>query len=172
MIRIRRAIGSDIPQLQKVASAAWHDAYKEVYPEEFIRSFLSGAYSEESLLRSIERDARSSVPLFLVALRADGDVIGYAHVQSEEERIYELLRLYVHPDHQRSGAGSQLLQEYLTTLTPLKKLFAWVEKDNPVGRSFYVEKGFVATDEQLETMAGHTTVLIRYELQRDGGGRQ
>jgi len=171
MIAIRQAETSDIQQIQAVASAAWLATYKELYSLDFIHGFIGRAYSQEQLSGAIERDHLEPVPLFLVAINEEGQLIGYAHIQPEGDRTYELLRLYVRPDHQRSGAGSLLLQEYLMTLTSMISLFAWVERDNAIGRAFYEQKGFVPTEKMLETMAGHTTVLVRYEL-RVGGDNE
>lgn len=168
MITIRQAETSDIKQIQAIASAAWLATYKELYSLDFIHRFISRAYSQDQLLSSIERDHLESQPLFLVAVKEDRQLIGYAHIQAEGDRTYELLRLYVHPEHQRSGAGSLLVREYLTTLTYMKAIFAWVERDNAIGKAFYEKKGFVPTEKMLETMAGHTTVLVRYELQVGG----
>ncbi|CAM4048171.1 GNAT family N-acetyltransferase [Cohnella lubricantis] len=168
MITIRQADISDIQQIQSVASAAWLATYQSFYSLDFIQAFLRRAYSDESLLQSIERDKRQPVPLILVAVREDGGLIGYGHVQLDDAKTaaYELMRLYVHPDHQRSGAGTLLFERYLTTLTSMQCLFAWVEKENRIGRDFYEKKGFAVAEEMLETMLGHSTLLLRYELKR------
>lgn len=170
MFAVRQADLSDIPQIRKVASETWLATYRELYPLEFIQHFLSRAYSKDSLSRSIERDHLEEVPLFLVAVQDNEEIIGYAHVQPVGDQCYELMRLYVHPNHQRSGAGSMLLHQYFTTLTMLRSMFAWVERDNAIGRAFYERKGFVEAEELLETLAGYQTMLVKYELHCDRGG--
>jgi ribosomal protein S18 acetylase RimI-like enzyme len=121
-----------------------------------------------NLKGSIARDKEQQERKFLVALNeTDNEVVGYAHAMEKNREDYELLRIYVLPQYQGKGIGKQLLQELKNQIKNLKKIKAWVEKENQIGRSFYENKGFQMVEEKLEVLGDLSTQLICYELNYD-----
>jgi N-acetylglutamate synthase-like GNAT family acetyltransferase len=163
IFHIRPAQIKDIRGVRQVAKETWTDTYKTIYSMDFINRFLDHAYSETSLEQSIRKDEDRPERHFFVAESEQNEVIGYAHVRPEGPGVYELLRIYVSPPFQGSGAGSALLQEIKNQITSLNKLRAWVERKNMAGRRFYEKKGFQAAGEKTETVEGTAIQLVCYE---------
>lgn len=164
MITIRFVSSNDIQHIQSIANETWIFTYERIYPIDYIHNFLNTAYSNENLSRSVERDIKSSKREFLIA-ENDNHVVGYAQTRQVNEEEYELLRIYVRPEYQKMGIGNAFLDEFSNILKPIKKLIAWVGKENRIGRSFYDKKGFSVVEEKIETREGHSTTLIKYELE-------
>lgn len=62
------------------------------------------------------------------------------------------------------GIGRAFIQEYIQVLKPIKKLFAWVAKENHIGRVFYEKSGFKAAEEKNEIIQGQNKTQIKYAL--------
>lgn len=164
MITIRFVSSEDIPHVQSIAHETWIYTYEGIYSKEFIHNFLSRAYSNENLSRSVERDLQSPKRSFLVA-EFNNEVVGYAQTSQVNEEEYELLRIYVRPEYHKMGIGKGFIQEYIQVLKPIKKLFAWVAKENHRGRAFYEKSGFKEVEEKIETIEGQSKKQIKYELE-------
>lgn len=164
MITIRFVSIEDIPHIQSIAHDTWMFTYGEVYSEDFIHNFLSKAYSTENLIRSVEREFQSPKRNFLIAEFND-EVVGYAQTSQVNEEEYELLRIYIRPEYHKLGIGKSFIQEFIQGLKPIKKLFAWVAKENRIGRAFYEKSGFKEVEEMIETIEGQVKTQIKYELE-------
>lgn len=164
MITIRFVSSEDIPHVQSIAHETWIYTYEGIYSKDFIHNFLSRAYSNENLSRSVERDIQSPKRSFLVA-EFNNEVVGYAQTSQVNEEEYELLRIYVRPEYHKMGIGKGFIQEYIQVLKPIKKLFAWVAKENHRGRAFYEKSGFKEVEEKIETIEGQSKKQIKYELE-------
>lgn len=163
MITIRFVSGEDIQHIQSIAHETWIFTYEGIYTKEFIHNFLSRAYSTENLGRSVERDLKSPKRNFLIA-EFNNEVVGYAQTNRVNDEEYELLRIYVRPEYHKMGIGKAFVDEYIQVLNPIKKLFAWVAKENHIGRTFYEKSGFKAAEEKNETIEGQSKTQIKYEL--------
>ena len=164
MITIRFVTNEDIPHIQSIAHETWIFTYEGIYSKDFIHTFLSRAYSDENLSRSVERDLQNPKRNFLIAELND-EVVGYAQTSQVNEEEYELLRIYVRPKYHKTGIGRGFIQEYIQVLKPMRKLFAWVAKENHIGRAFYEKSGFKEAEEMVETIEGHSKTQIKYELE-------
>lgn len=164
MITIRFVSSEDISHVQSIAHETWIYTYEGIYSKDFIHSFLSRAYSNENLGRSVERDLQSPKRSFLIA-EFNKEVVGYAQTSQVNEEEYELLRIYVLPEYHKMGIGKGFIQEYIQVLKPIKKLFAWVAKENHNGRAFYEKSGFKEVEEMIETIEGQSKTQIKYELE-------
>lgn len=163
MITIRPVHLSDIKGIQHVARSSWMDTYREIYPIEYIESFLKQAYSADQLEQSIIRDQQLEARRFLVAVSAETEELaGYVHVMKENDECYELLRVYLLPSYQGTGIGTSLLNE-VSTLNQISHLKAWVEEQNLSARRFYEAKGFIIVGEEIEKNEGFTTKLLCYD---------
>ncbi len=135
---IRPATANDVQGIQHVAHVAWHVTYEGIIRPETRANILSEFYSEESLLRSLQRNGA----VFFAAVEGQR-VIGFAQVLPRPRTTgdYELTRIYVLPDCQRKGVGSQLLAAVEAAL-PDQHLWVIVERDNKGALEFYRSKGF------------------------------
>lgn len=95
----------------------------------------------------------------------NNEVVGYAQTSQVNEEEYELLRIYVRPEYHKMGIGKGFIQEYIQVLKPIKKLFAWVAKENHRGIAFYEKSGFRELEEKIETIEGQSKKQIKYELE-------
>lgn len=139
------------------------DTYREIYPMEYIESFLKKAYSAEQLEQSIIRDQQLEARRFLVAVSIETEELaGYVHVMKENDECYELLRVYLLPSYQGLGIGTLLLSE-VSRLNQISHLKAWVEEQNHSTRRFYEARGFIIAGEEIEQNEGFTTKLLCYE---------
>ncbi|WP_338543864.1 GNAT family N-acetyltransferase [Paenibacillus tundrae] len=163
MVKIRFAANEDIPYIQSIAHETWTYTYGEIYTEEYIRDFVSRAYSSENLRLSIERDLQSAKRSFLIA-ECNEKPVGYAQTRQVSEAEFELLRIYVKSEFHKMGIGNGFIQEYIQILQPIHQLFAWVGKDNQVGRSFYEKRGFVVVAEKTEMIQGQNKTQVKYVL--------
>ncbi|MBD7969280.1 GNAT family N-acetyltransferase [Paenibacillus gallinarum] len=164
MLTIRFVSNDDIPHIQSIAHETWIFTYQDIYPIDYIHNFLSKAYSYENLSRSVERDLQSAKRNFLIA-EFNNEVVGYAQTRQVNEEEYELLRIYVRPVYHKQGIGNGFIQEFVQVLKPIKKLFAWVAKDNHIGRAFYEKRGFKEVEEMAETIDGNSKIQTKYELE-------
>ena len=155
MVTIRFVSSEDIPHIQSIAYETWMYTYEGIYSKDFIQHFLSRAYSNENLSRSVERDFQSDKRSFLIA-EFNHEVVGYAQTSRVNDEEYELLRIYIRPEYHKMGIGKAFVDEYIQVLKPIKKLFAWVAKENHIGRTFYEKSGFRPIEEKNETVEGHS----------------
>ncbi|MEC0373542.1 GNAT family N-acetyltransferase [Paenibacillus chibensis] len=163
MITIRFVSNEDIPHIQSIAHDTWTFTYDGIYTKEYIHNFLSRAYSTENLSRAVERELQSPERNFLIA-EFNNEVAGYAQTSRVNDEEFELLRIYVRPEYHKMGIGKAFIQEYIQALKPIKKLFAWVAKENHLGRAFYEKSGFQAAEEKNEIIQGQNKIQIKYEL--------
>ncbi len=130
----------DISSIRETARVSWQATYTEIFPAEFITSFLSRHYSAESLRAAIH----SSRSIFLV-VRAGERVIGCCNfgeaISGEGQQLY---RLYVDPAYWRHGIGGKLLgiMEERLREQGVSAYFCYVHGENEVGKAFYVKQGF------------------------------
>ncbi len=96
------------------------------------------------------------------------EVVGYAQTSPVTDEEYELLRIYVRPQFQKLGIGKAFIQEYIELLKPISKLFAWVSKENSIGRAFYEKNGFIEAGEKSETIEGQNKTQMKYVLEIPG----
>ena len=145
-MRVRRASPDDAEAVLAVHRASRAAAYAHLGPPE-------------------QAVGQSTVESWAAAL-ADGD----AWVHEEDGRVVafahkvgpKLAGLYVHPDAQGRGIGSELLD----TAVAAGARELWVYEDHPTARAFYERRGWVAEPET--THVGEDWALprpaLRYRL--------
>ena len=82
---------TDVQAVYEVAFEAWHATYKDIYPAEFINTFVQTNYAPAGLLRLVPR-IQAGHQFFHVAL-AQSSVIGFCHI-AETRHGMELLRFH------------------------------------------------------------------------------
>lgn len=155
---IRHMIKEDIQQVQKVARNSWYSTYENIIPLAIQDSFLQSAYSDESMERRLANS-------YLFVAESDEQVIGFANFSPlKEDGEIELGSIYLDPDYQGAGVGSALLQKGISTIEGIQDIYINVEKDNLLGKTFYVAKGFKQVAEFDDPFEGHNLKTIRMVL--------
>ena len=143
---VRSARPEDAGGIERVARASWADTYRDIFEPDVIEQFLADNYSAQALEASIQRATDRDDTEFLVAER-DGEVVAFAHF-GVGPRGPQLARIYAHPGHYGTGAGSALLSELHRRLDGRVDAYVLdVHARNERGRAFYDRNGFVIVGE-------------------------
>lgn len=132
-VTVRRAVAADVDAVRAVGHAAWPPTYGPLYGDAYVAEGLARWWSEEAVLRSIEKNRT------YVAER-DGAAVGTATV-GELDGVPVLWKIYVRPDDQGGGVGSALLAAVLADLPPGRLILERVE-GNERAAGFYESRGF------------------------------
>ena len=161
-MEIRDARTADRDAIRSVARATWHDTYDDLEPA-MIDATVDDWYANEELETAIggwyadgdlDIDLEDLGTEFLVA-EADGEIVGFTHgiVQGETA---DVLRMYVHPDHQGKGIGSALHERLCDRLEAhgIDRIRSLDLASNDASRAFYTGLGFEETDEGVVEIDG------------------
>jgi ribosomal protein S18 acetylase RimI-like enzyme len=157
MVQIEAARMDEIPQIRKLLKATWHDTYGHIFSPEDIEKITDTWQSPANLTRNIE-----DPDTYIAAAKEDGEMVGMATAMKTKEGDIFLVRLYIHPGHQKKGVGSQLLEAVIQHFPDAKKITLEVETDNPKGCAFYLKKRFKKVGEKEEIVEGvklHSAVM-------------
>ncbi|SEC40732.1 GNAT family N-acetyltransferase [Paenibacillus sp. GP183] len=156
---IRRMIVDDIPMLQQVAKTTWNKTYEGIIPSHIQEAFLQRNYSETAMKNRMDRSV-----VFVADIA--GKIKGFANFFRSKEHVEEaeLGAIYILPEKQSQGIGSQLLNAGIEELSGIKSLFVVVERENTIGKRFYASKGFVTLNEFEEQLDGHTLKSLKMVL--------
>lgn len=100
---IRHAKLEDAEEIHDVALKSWKDTYSHILSEDIIKEVIEDWYSVEDLQEQTEH------PIFYVAEESDG-VVGFVHA-TVEGRKATLHRIYLDPEYQGQGIGSNLYEK-------------------------------------------------------------
>ncbi len=136
---IRPALPADAPGIAHVARVTWDATYARSIAAYNRRQFLDRAYSLEAVRATIERE-----PDWFYGAADDQQVVGFAQYLRRSDGDGELVRIYVHPSHQRRGIGHAFLKSGLAALAAagIGLCYVSVEMDNSPARAFYERFGF------------------------------
>lgn len=155
---IRHMLKEDIQQVQKVARNSWYSTYENIIPLAIQNRFLQSAYSDENMKKRLETS-------YLFVAESNDEIIGFVNFSPlKEGGQIELGAIYLDPDFQGAGVGSALLQKGISTIEGIQEIFINVEKDNIIGKTFYIAKGFKQVAEIDELFDGHNLKTIRMVL--------
>lgn len=134
---VRTASERDLPAIKKLLAETWHATYDAIYGVERVNEITREWHSMDSLERRLTKPHSE----FILCEGEDG-IIGMAFASQAEPDFVMLHQLYVHPNVQGQGAGSQLLDEIIEAFPEAKSLRLEVEAVNKVALAFYKAKGF------------------------------
>lgn len=154
---IRKMSYPDIQEVQEIAQTSWHATYEGIIPRDVQDRFLAQAYNPDML------EKRYSGSPFYVA-EQEGVIVGFANYSNiQTGQWVELAAIYLHPEYQKQGIGTALLQKGIEDLKPAYVCIN-VEKDNTIGMNFYKAKGFKVVEEFEEDFDGHQLQTVRMKL--------
>ena len=137
---VRRCRPGDISNLSKLLKVCWHATYDQMLGRDQAVRAGRHLHSNFNLGLWIARSLLSRASTVLVATH-DGVSVGHAMGQRDGAEII-LYSLYVHPEWQRKGIGSALLDAVIADHPDAKAIRLEVLKDNTAASAWYQTKGF------------------------------
>jgi ribosomal protein S18 acetylase RimI-like enzyme len=137
-MEIRPATEADIPLLRDLAHRIWRECYPGIITAEQIEFMLGWMYSEEE----IRRQLAAGVPWEIAGL--EDTPVGYLSWQREDDGRVKISKLYVLPQHQRRGLGSQMLEHIcdISRANGAHAVWLQVNKRNERAIGAYLKAGF------------------------------
>ncbi len=157
---IRPATAADREAIRDVARAAWHDTYDEL-DAETIDETVDAWYDDPSFGEALEKPGTA-----ILVAEVDGELVGFTHGVVDEDEG-DVLRMYVHPDHQREGIGTALHERLRGDLEDfsMKRMRAIDLASNEGGRHFYEQLGFSESGEGTVELGGEARREVVYTLE-------
>jgi ribosomal protein S18 acetylase RimI-like enzyme len=159
---IRRAVRSDARALSELATATYTTAFGHSLGAADLAAELEANVSAACFERYLDDDT-------ILIAEVDGRIVGYvqfgaASVPVEEGSAadQELRRLYVHPDYQRQGIGTRLMDAVFAhpQIRTARSVYLDVWERNHDGLRFYRRRGFdVIGSHRFEVASGAPTDL-------------
>ena len=154
MYCIRKADKSDSLDIANIHFTSWGATYAKLLPESYISQNNDLVAKTEMWQELI---AHPDVTVWVAYENKDDNrsvgFIGYYNKGDD----YEITTLYVLPDYQNLGIGSQLMTAALTTISASNfiincssNLSLWVLENNLPAINFYRKFGFVSSGESSE----------------------
>ncbi|EMA37857.1 GNAT family N-acetyltransferase [Halobiforma nitratireducens] len=159
-MEIRPATVDDREAIREVARDTWHDTYEEL-DDDTVDETIDDWYGEDVLERAL-----SAAGTALLVAETDDGIVGFTHgvVHGDEG---DVLRMYVHPDHQRDGVGTALHERLRDDLEDfnMNRMRAIDFASNEGGRAFYEGLGFEKTGEGDVEIGGEKRDEVVYTLE-------
>lgn len=104
-LTITAAQPAQIPLVQRLAREIWHRCYPSILSVAQIEYMLERGYSQEALLRFFEKHDAG-----LALAGTPADAVGFAAWYRVDASTMKLDKLYVLPQHHRTGIGHALIE--------------------------------------------------------------
>lgn len=157
-MEIHRARVEEVPEIKKVLSETWIDTYGNTYSQETIQRVTIEWHNPELIASQIRN------PDFFFGIAKDGkNVVGLTTVRRLDEDTLMMDRLYVHPDYQRQGIGTKLMEETIQSFPGANRLRLEVEEQNQKGIDFYRKQSFLEISRRTEKVGDDTMPVIEME---------
>jgi ribosomal protein S18 acetylase RimI-like enzyme len=159
---IRFATLDDLEQISQIAHITWNKTYSGTIALENRNEFLARAYAPENLAMAIDAPGH----WFYVA-ELDHRIIGFGHFLKRYHRTHskaELVRLYVLPDYQSLGVGSDILKTGFSAMAEadVEYCLVSVQESNKLARKFYERHGFEFHRKHGQFLGTQIVVLVQY----------
>lgn len=149
-MRMREAIPEDATTIRTIALST-------VSTKDDVRAkAMERAYRQEEIVRAISSSEEAREQLFIVG-ETDDDVIGFCHA-IDRGGMWEMLRLYLHPDYHRQGHGAAFLRHLEMKKT--QPIEVYVENSNEQAIAFLNHQSFTELDRIQEEVYDQPMELI------------
>ncbi len=157
-MNVRSATADDFDPITAVARATWHDTYDELDADMIDRT-VDDWYTDDSM----PLEAPGTVVL---VAEVDDEIVGFTHAVVQGETA-DILRMYVHPDHQGAGVGSDLHERLMAEIEAqeAERVRSFDFAFNDASRAFYEGLGFEQTDEGEVEIDGEYYAEAVYTLE-------
>ncbi len=142
---------ADLAEISGLAAIIWRAHYPGIITPAQIDYMLARMLAVNTLRRELE----SGVTWFRALV--DGTLRGFAAVGPTANRNeFKLFKLYVHPDWQRRGLGTRLLQEVEATARAhgAASFILNVNKRNETALAAYRQRGFTIRESVVANIGG------------------
>ncbi|WP_018257152.1 GNAT family N-acetyltransferase [Halomicrobium katesii] len=158
-VTVQPATEGDAAAIRRVAHAAWHATYRDVFDEARIDEMVEEGYARDVLTELIALD---EVGLFVATV--EEAVVGYASCGMTEAIGVGDLDIYVHPEYWGAGVGTALLERGRQHLADIETTTIRDEVlvANEVGNAFY-EKHFERVGQRTVEFDGIERTVNVYE---------
>ena len=142
VIRYRCLRKHDVKQVQSVALRSWSFTYRKIFSTKIIKQHVSTYYSAQSFEQGVFPRLRKGEDWFYVVLE-DERLFGFSHI-THTKTGWELLRIYLLPEHKGKGIGKKLLQlgERFLRRKRAREYCVFAYRKNRPAVEFYIRNGF------------------------------
>ena len=156
-MKIRRATPNDAAGVKSAHYHAYQVNYKGYLPNDYLDSMPF----DEAI---IERTANYIKDHEYYVAEQDGHVIGFVRLTYPEKKVVEIEALYVHPEFQKKGAGTALMNKVCSVKKKegYTKLVLWTMKEGP-SLGFYQKQCMKQSENIKEKFWKFDIPIIRLE---------
>lgn len=141
MLTIRKATLTDIPLINRLARQVFPHTYRKILASDQLEYMMEMMYSIESLNKQMTEEQHR----YFIAY-SDGEPCGYLSIETENESLYHLQKIYVLPKFQGKKAGRFLIEYalwYIKSLSPDRPVTVELNVNrNNKAKTFYEHMGF------------------------------
>lgn len=136
---IRTASERDFPAIRELLVETWHATYDMLFGADIVSQYAQDWASDASLTEKLE------TPNAEYILADTGRALcGVAHA-SANKKVVTLQQLYVRPQQQGKGVGTQLMQELFYCFDEAEKMQLQIHPQNAEAIGFFKAGGFKET---------------------------
>jgi ribosomal protein S18 acetylase RimI-like enzyme len=141
---LRRATVEDAQGIAHVSVETWKTAYSGLLPDDYLQK-MSVDQRTQTWAKLLEFSPEGNQT---IVAEIDGRIIGFIGIGPSSEvgamEFGEVYAIYVRPNYQSRGAGSQLLKEGIRILKSqgFNRATLWVLEQNISARSWYESHGW------------------------------
>lgn len=153
---IREGKIEDVHGIAKVHIDSWNTTYKNIVPEEYLKTKTYKEQEERWLNRYFRSE--NTKEFLYVAVTTNNEIVGFICGSSKNEDVeYKgtISTLYILKNYQRQGIGRQLVKVIVERIckADVEKLIIWALEDNPYCK-FYEKIGGKRTLDITVNMGG------------------
>ncbi len=146
-VKIEEASLKHVQSIKKLLHDTWIDTYSDILSRSAIETITSSWHSYTDL----QKQVKDPNVIFLIAKKSDDSILGMLSGRLTENNTFHLDRLYVHPEFQRLGIGTKLLNHTISSIAEIDEIQLQVGERNKKGANFWKKRGFKITDKnQIE----------------------
>ena len=163
---VRNALQTEIEDIVRVHVSSWQLAYRDIMPDHVLDD-ISVEKRRALWQENLRQPARRTL-----VYEDDSRILGFAsYGQSRDEetddRVGELMAIYVDPAWWRRGIGRSLWEAAQDALIrDFSEVTVWVLKDNTAARQFYEDVGFVVEPGSEKPLPWYDADLIEVRYRK------
>lgn len=135
-------------------SAAWQQAYAEIFPKEYIETDTCKKRMQEFA------DTLQDVRYQYFLIYEENVCVGIVKIYAENIEC-EIVSIYILKKYCGRGLGQAVVSQ-LTEMYKGYSIFLWTLEENYLARRFYEKNGFVKTGEVRTICRGRDYVQVKY----------
>jgi len=153
---------NDVAEAREVLVKTWLDTYQSLLPKETIEEAIANWHSIENLTKNIKNP-----DIYFAVYKEAGKIVGLVTASKVGKDTLQVFRLYVLPEEQRRGIGSQLFSAAIAHFPKISKVRVEVEEANRKAISFYEKRRFKKVGQKILKVGKKTIPAIIEELLLD-----